>query len=768
MRENRLRMKLASAVIVALLLSSMFLTITLVKTNLTPSIPNPNTLVYTTSGDYISTFDPAGVDDPISMMVVSNCYDTLVVYDRERMDRFRPLLVTEVPSLENGRISADGLTYRFTIRNDSTLTPEDVEYSFERVMVYGGFSENPTWMFQEALLGVWPTWDENDTLLVSFEDIDNAVEVEGNDVVFHLAMIYPPFMHILASSCSSIVSRAWCVEHGDWPGTEATWELSYDSPLVGETQGFGPFKLESLTYESWGYSKEIVLVRNEGYWREPASLEKIVIQSLNRWEGSINQAFEIETRKHMFLKGSADICSVPEENYADLEEVEGIRVYSELPTLQYSALNFNFAIAKNSPFIESGELDGNGIPPDFFSDIDIRKAFAYALDYDAIINESYAGEALRPASPILEGVPFHNPDQEGYIYDLGMAQQHFQQAWDGEVWDKGFNLTLVYSEEPMGYRWEPYPLWPMAAEILKDSIEAINTKFHVTLQNAEISGWFETTRNLTAFICPWTGNFPDPHNFVVPFMASTGDFGYGNFRSWATPGYNDSTVDSLIDAGMNTVDPAERQAIYYELQRIYHEDVPGIPLVQPLARHYQRDWVWGWYHNPAAAGMDFYEILKGTYQDATRNIVTHIDDLVDSGVLRVNAGNSLTDKLGSAIYLMDMGDLLGGSLQLNDFIEQVNSLESLVENEEELIALAQEIIEVLPKTPLSILITRAFSLSVLVLAGGLFIATIALLLDRKKERIVQVEVIRVSIAYTLLSRLRESRWNIFRRKKESE
>ena len=79
-------------------------------------------------------FDP--MNRLISMMVVSNCYDTLVVYDRERMDRFRPLLVTEVPSLENGRISADGLTYRFTIRNDSTLTPEDVEYSFERVMVY--------------------------------------------------------------------------------------------------------------------------------------------------------------------------------------------------------------------------------------------------------------------------------------------------------------------------------------------------------------------------------------------------------------------------------------------------------------------------------------------------------------------------------------------------------------------------------------------------------------------------------------------------------
>ncbi|MHA2188508.1 MAG: hypothetical protein ACW99V_09760, partial [Candidatus Thorarchaeota archaeon] len=93
-----------------------------------------NTLVYTTRGGRVFSLEPAIADDPIEIMVLSNCYDTLVSYDRESVDSFRPLLVTEVPSLENGRISPDGLTYRFTIRSDSPLTPEDVEYSFERVM----------------------------------------------------------------------------------------------------------------------------------------------------------------------------------------------------------------------------------------------------------------------------------------------------------------------------------------------------------------------------------------------------------------------------------------------------------------------------------------------------------------------------------------------------------------------------------------------------------------------------------------------------------
>jgi hypothetical protein len=186
---------------------------------------------------------------------------------------------------------------------------------------------------------------------------------------------------------------------------------------------------------------------------------------------------------------------------------------------------------------------------------------------------------------------------------------------------------------------------------------------------------------------------------------------------------------------MNTVDPAERQAIYYELQRIYHENVLGIPLVQPLTRHYQRDWVWGWYHNPAAA-MDFYEMLKGTYQDATKNIITHIENLVNSGILGPEAGSSLNETLDSAIALMDNGDLMAASQKLNDFIDQVNALDLPVENRDELIALAQEIIEVLISTMSSALMDQTATLPDLGLVAGLpitTVATIALLLVWKRK-----------------------------------
>ncbi|MFW9839078.1 MAG: ABC transporter substrate-binding protein [Candidatus Thorarchaeota archaeon] len=654
--------------------------------------PDTDTLIYITSEE-INSLEPTRGNP----WIVSSFYDTLVSYDRERTDRFRPLLVTEVPSLENGRISPDGLTYCFTIRNDAPLTPEDVEYSIERAMIRGIQSET-IGSLREVLLGddAFESYCDrtgcyDNVTTIDFADINNAVEAEGNDVVFHLAKIYPPFMHVLASSSCSILSKAWCVEYGDWPGTEETWEdylppelgfPPFDSPLDSAVQGFGQFMLERLTIADLnplGYTypphiKEMSLVRNEDYWKGPARLERVEIKWIGDWE----------KRRQMFLEGDADVCSVPEENYIEFTEVEGIRAYTGLPRMSYSGLYFNFVTSNNSPYIGSGELDGNGVPPDFFSDIDIRNAFAYSINYDTIINEIYAGEAQQPPSPLLEGLPFHNPDQESYTYDPDMARQHFQQAWGGKVWNKGFNVTLVYCTPP-GLEGTGVPdaldCYRIGG-IIKSNIEAINSNFQVNIQHE----YYLANLNSTSF---YINDYYSQMN-VLEILDGFDTFFHG---------YYDYTVDSGIEAARNTVDPAERQVIYYDLQRIYHEDVPGISIAQPTTRHYQRDWVWGWYYNPAAAGMDFYKMLKGTCQYATRNIIAHVADLIDAGILGAGAGSSLNETLESAIAFMDNASLMEASQVLNDFVDHVNALDLPAWDKGVLIALAQEIIEVLDTNP---------------------------------------------------------------------
>lgn len=558
-------------------------------TTTTQPVKNPDTLIYATIGEQ-ETLDPAWAYDTASSEVIMSVYETLISFDGTHTDKFVPKLATEVPTVANGGISADGLTYRFKIRsgvkfhNGDDLTPEDVEYSFERAMVQNR-DGGPVWMLLEPLIGIEAAYEP-----LTFEQIDKAVEVEGDYVVFHLAQPYPPFLAILAQSWSSIVDKEWCIEQGDWPGTAETWE-NYRNPETPPLQevmnGTGPFKLDR-----WEHGVQTVLTRNDQYWGGPAKLKNVVIQVVPEWT----------TRKLMFLAGDADIVDVPRPNIKELEGVEGIRVTKDLPTLAVDAMFFTMKIDPNSEWIGSGQLDGNGIPPDFFADKNVRLAFAYSFDYEAFLRDVYQGEAIQPASPVIEGLPYHNPAQEKYHLDLAKAEQYFKAAFGGQVWEKGFKMTILYNTGNEPRR--------IAAEILKKNIESLNPKFSIEVAARDWGTYLKemVASKLTLYIIGWLADYPDPHNFVQPFMHSA-----GAFSAWQ--GYSNPTVDDLIMQGISEIDPAKRQQIYYQLQQIYHDDVPSVPIDQALGRHYERDWVHGWIYNPIWPGepalCDPYLMWKG-------------------------------------------------------------------------------------------------------------------------------------------------------------
>lgn len=556
-------------------------------------VKNPDTLVYAATLQPM-TLDPAWAYDTFSLLVLSSCYDTLIALDRETENGFLPRIATEVPTVDNEGISEDGRIYTFHIRTDATfadgspLTPEDVEYSFERTMVYD-HALGPAWLFLEPLLGVSSTRNEDGTPAVSFADIDNSVVVDGENVEFHLAMTYPPFMQILAQHWASIVNKTWCRDHGDWDGTAETWwdfNNPSGSPLHAATFGSGPFMLES-----W-LDDEVTFVRNDLYWRGPARLQKLIFKTVENWED----------RRQMFIDGDADFCDIPPMYYPELEGVDGLRVFEGLNSLVLWALNFNFDIDPSSPYIGDGQF-GDGIPPDFFTDIDVRKAFAYAFDYETYMNDVWNGEARQPATCVIEGLPFYNPNQNEYTYDLTKAEEHLRNAWGGAVWESGFKFTILYNELSPGRQ--------RAAKICAAGLQAIDPRFQietigVSYSELQSALWGNL---LPLFVTGWAADYPDPHNFVHSYMHSEG--------IWAEiQGYSVSSIDNQIDDGISTLNPAVRQAVYYLLQQRYHQDVPSFPIAQPYGRHYERDWVQGWrpwvqgYFVYPANPTDFYELWK--------------------------------------------------------------------------------------------------------------------------------------------------------------
>ncbi|HOV64651.1 MAG TPA: ABC transporter substrate-binding protein, partial [Spirochaetia bacterium] len=202
----------------------------------TKEIKNPDTFIYVSHGD-AETLDPCKAYDNASGGVIQNIYETLVYYDGPSTDKFVPILAEQVPTVENGGITNGGKTYRFKIRKGVTfhsgnpLTPEDVRYSFLRALVTDP-DAGPIWMFYSPFFGTSGSRDDDGNIVAKFEDFEKAVKVEGDYVVFNLRAPFPPFLATLCGSWSSIVDKKFCIEHGDWDGTAATWK-KYNAPKDG-------------------------------------------------------------------------------------------------------------------------------------------------------------------------------------------------------------------------------------------------------------------------------------------------------------------------------------------------------------------------------------------------------------------------------------------------------------------------------------------------------------------------------------------------------
>lgn len=535
-------------------------------------ITNPETFVIATIGE-IDSLDPVYQYDTASGEALDMIYERLVFYDGESTTDFVPMLATE------WTISEDGKTYRFKIRegvtfhNGNALTPEDVEYSFERGMIQD-YGAGPMWMFFEPFFGLYSSRDTDPKM--PLDQLTSAVEVDGDWVQFNLATPYEPFMQILCGAWSSILDKEWCIENGDWDGTQASYDALNDpasggSPLQSVTNGTGPLMLER-----WDPAVEISLVRNDDYWRDPISFERVIVKVVPEWTN----------RKLMLEAGDADYIYVPRAQISELEGAEGLTVYKDLPQINLDAFFFQFDISEDSTFTGSGQLDGNGIPNDFFQDLDVRLGFTYAFDWETYLADALLGEGQQANSPVIEGLSYYNPDNPMYAQDLALAEEHLRAAWDGEVWEKGFTITLAYNVGNLPRK--------TACEILQANLFAINPLFKINIQ---VMQWPTLLRSMYMSLIPmfqigWLPDFTDAHNFIVPFMHSS-----GTFSGWQN--YSNPEVDALIAAGINSTDPEERQQIYDELAQYYYDDAPGILLAQPLGRRYFRDWVQGFVFNPA-------------------------------------------------------------------------------------------------------------------------------------------------------------------------
>ncbi len=549
------------------------------------AVRNPDSLVIQQIGD-AETLDPSRAYDTASSgAFLWTVYETLIFFDGLRTDLYGPLLATEVPTVANGGISRDGRTYTFKIRqgvkfHDGTpLTPEDVKYSLMRFMLMdpdGG----PAWILLSSILGADTQTTRNDDgkLLPDIWDRANrAIQVRGNTVVITLKDPYAPFLNIM-TTWSVIVSKGFVMANGGWDGTGATLAKYNNLPdadqdtLFTKAAGTGPFKLESWDRKTG----TLVLVRNDAYWRAPAKLRRVVFQKVE----------EFGPRRLALQNGDADIIDVDRADQPAVTGIPGVRIVDDLATLQTDGVFYQLAInAEANQNIGSGKLDGNGIPPNFFSDIHVRRAFAHLFDRERFVREALRGKGRPAHGPIPFGMLGYNPRGKWYELSRDRATAEFKEAWGGQVWDKGFKFALLYNSGNISRQ--------TAAQMIKEAAEALNPKFQIEVRGVPWATYLPQYRGrqLPMYALGWIADFADPDNFVGPFLHSTGAF-------TGRQGYKNPEADSLIEAAMRESDAKKREALYFRLQDIAYQDIPTLYTAHPVRLVVMRSWLKGWYHNP--------------------------------------------------------------------------------------------------------------------------------------------------------------------------
>ena len=464
-------------------------------------------------------------------------------------------------SAESWSVSEDGLTWTFNIKEGlqwSDGTPLTA-YDWEATFRYAADPEH-AWDFAWFYAGVLENWDPIIAGELPVEEL-GVRAVDDLTLEISTEVPWPPLPAMM--QFSFVMQKAALEEYGPYYNNDPATSVSA-----------GPFMLESVSP-----GEEVVLVANPNYRgnRKPR-LQKIIYTYMN-----IATGFAAFQNEEIYKIGYEWLSP------ADFEVVLNDPVLSANYLRHYGDFRTDYLLFDTYN------------PP--FNDLNVRKAFAFAVDREAIVQNVYGEIKAMPAhSMLMPGYPAS--DTEGALtelqtYDCEQAQQYLADAGfpDGEgfpaqeLWlrNEGPAMQAVFQATAASI-----------AECLNIEIQVSNkdNKVYMDSLNAEPT-------SVTLGAISYGMDFLDPSN-LLGIWVSTGR------HSWTNEEF-----DALVAEASSMVgDPAARDQMFRDAERILVEDVGGVfiahrwqgDLVQPFlqgegfrepdsqgiaAFHWGNDWVWG-------------------------------------------------------------------------------------------------------------------------------------------------------------------------------
>jgi peptide/nickel transport system substrate-binding protein len=508
-------------------------------------IKNPGLLVHA-ADDEPTSLDPAQVEPGEGgETVILQVYDRLLDIGPDSPDLI-PSLALEVPTVENGLISDDGLTYTFNLRQGVTfhdgtaLTADDVKYSWDRALEMD-LPEGNSGVLADYLAG---------TAVV-------------DDYTFQATLNEPSASFLnsaVIAMVASIVSQDAVEANG---GIEAGVPNVF---MSGNAVGTGPYK-----FTVWNRNENLQLEVFDDYWGENAKLDV-----------RIEIGGDPDVRVLGLRAGEFDTIETDPSFIADLEGVEGVTVYKKGLLLEPLHIGMNLNIPEGSLPPE------DTIPEDFFHDVRVRQAFNYAFDYQAFLNGPLAGYGDFNPHYIPIGIFGYDPEMPTYNkQDAAKAEELFRAAG---YWEDGFTISVITEEGN---------LFALMCLVMKDSLESLNPKFRVNVLAVAESVFDDAHASDPLEYAMWAKNADpaaDPNAYLQAYAHPDGDWGqvHGFANGYADP----DAIGAMIDAAAVELDAAARAQMYIEIADVLYDEPMWLIGAQEGVVAGHRDWVKGFTMQP--------------------------------------------------------------------------------------------------------------------------------------------------------------------------
>jgi ABC-type transport system substrate-binding protein len=489
-----------------------------------------------------SSLDPAVAWNAIDWNVEHDIFESFFRYVGKpgaAGTQLEPCLATEVPTTQNGGISADGKTYTIHLKKgihfqepvSREVTMSDFKYTIERVLSPDTKPAPPGSSFYMGIVGA-------DAFASG-----KAKEVAGIKVVdpytLQISLVSPDlsFLNAITMEFCDVIAKEWV----------AKWGKQFNRRPLGT----GPFE-----FVSWQPGQAITLKRNPTYWDAAHVYLDEVKYALS---------FDPSTAFLKLQSGEVDALGdgVPA---ADLARAQ---VDPKLKTLVQSqpliAISYLFLNVHMKPF----------------DNVKVRQAISWAIDRDKLV-KLQAGQATALWQIYPPGMPGHQDGLKFYGYDPAKAKKLLADAG----YPNGFK-TQLYTDNV-----DPNP---KLMQSVQNDLAAIGITASLKTMSNETYYTFQSTPNTaTMGSFAWWMDFPDPSDWIAPlFSKASAVEGGMNSSFWSS-----QQLEQMYKEAQAMTDPQARIAKYDEMQKLIMDEAPYATLYSPMQTTMHSESVGGFYLHP--------------------------------------------------------------------------------------------------------------------------------------------------------------------------